>query len=157
MLWERDIKHHRMLMSSQSRQADIPVTSSSQNGTLKIVDRKKHIFKLAQGEYIAPEKIENIYIRSEAVAQAFVHGDSLQVRRHSIASMILFSRIKTDEYSYDPSIILSLLSLQACLVAIIVPDPDFLPGWAKKRGLVGSYEELCRNKVLVDEYYFSYM
>uniref|UniRef100_A0A8C2B9V7 Arachidonate--CoA ligase n=1 Tax=Cyprinus carpio TaxID=7962 RepID=A0A8C2B9V7_CYPCA len=83
------------------------------NGTLKIVDRKKHIFKLAQGEYIAPEKIENIYIRSEAVAQAFVHGDSLQ----------------------------------ACLVAIIVPDPDFLPGWAKKRGIEGSYEELCKNKV----------
>lgn len=45
------------------------------------MDRKKHIFKLAQGEYIAPEKIENIYIRSEAVVQAFVHGDSLQVRR----------------------------------------------------------------------------
>uniref|UniRef100_A0A4W5JUX6 Long-chain-fatty-acid--CoA ligase n=1 Tax=Hucho hucho TaxID=62062 RepID=A0A4W5JUX6_9TELE len=48
------------------------------NGTLKIVDRKKHIFKLAQGEYIAPEKIENIYTRSDAVAQVFVHGDSLQ-------------------------------------------------------------------------------
>ncbi|XP_061757501.1 long-chain-fatty-acid--CoA ligase 1-like [Nerophis ophidion] len=48
------------------------------NGTLKIVDRKKHIFKLAQGEYIAPEKIENVYVRSDAVAQVFVHGDSLQ-------------------------------------------------------------------------------
>ncbi|KAA8589150.1 hypothetical protein FQN60_010495, partial [Etheostoma spectabile] len=48
------------------------------NGTLKIVDRKKHIFKLAQGEYIAPEKIENVYMRSDAVAQVFVHGDSLQ-------------------------------------------------------------------------------
>uniref|UniRef100_A0A8C8RRA0 Arachidonate--CoA ligase n=1 Tax=Pelusios castaneus TaxID=367368 RepID=A0A8C8RRA0_9SAUR len=47
-------------------------------GTLKIIDRKKHIFKLAQGEYIAPEKIENIYIRSEPVAQIYVHGDSLQ-------------------------------------------------------------------------------
>lgn len=50
-----------------------------QNGTLKLVDRKKHIFKLAQGEYIAPEKIENIYTRCDAVAQVFVHGDSLQV------------------------------------------------------------------------------
>uniref|UniRef100_A0A452VH24 Long-chain-fatty-acid--CoA ligase n=1 Tax=Ursus maritimus TaxID=29073 RepID=A0A452VH24_URSMA len=48
------------------------------NGTLKIVDRKKNIFKLAQGEYIAPEKIENIYIRSRPVLQIFVHGDSLR-------------------------------------------------------------------------------
>ncbi|KAJ1367631.1 hypothetical protein KIN20_028580 [Parelaphostrongylus tenuis] len=47
-------------------------------GTLKIVDRKKHIFKLAQGEYVAPEKIENIYVRSRFVAQSFVHGESLK-------------------------------------------------------------------------------
>lgn len=83
------------------------------NGTLKIVDRKKHIFKLAQGEYIAPEKIENIYIRSDALAQVFVHGDSLQ----------------------------------ACLVAVVVPDPDFLCGWAKRTlGLEGTYLELCGRK-----------
>lgn len=49
-----------------------------QNGTLKIIDRKKHIFKLSQGEYIVPEKIENIYIRSQYVQQVFVHGESLK-------------------------------------------------------------------------------
>uniref|UniRef100_G3P9V0 Long-chain-fatty-acid--CoA ligase n=1 Tax=Gasterosteus aculeatus aculeatus TaxID=481459 RepID=G3P9V0_GASAC len=81
------------------------------NGTLRIIDRKKHIFKLSQGEYIAPEKIENVYTRCVPVLQVFVHGDSLQ--------------------SY--------------LIGIVVPDPEVFVDWAKGRGFVGSYEELCQN------------
>ncbi|XP_046854706.1 long-chain-fatty-acid--CoA ligase 5-like isoform X2 [Xenia sp. Carnegie-2017] len=49
-----------------------------QNGTLKIIGRKKCIFKLLQGEYISPDKIENVYIKCPFVAQAFVHGSSLK-------------------------------------------------------------------------------
>ncbi|XP_053272600.1 long-chain-fatty-acid--CoA ligase 1a isoform X3 [Pleuronectes platessa] len=86
------------------------------NGCLKIIDRKKHIFKLAQGEYIAPEKIETVYNRSDPVAQIFVHGDSLQ----------------------------------AYLVAIVVADPEYLPVWAKKQGLEGSFSELCSKKEVKD-------
>ncbi|XP_028412436.1 long-chain-fatty-acid--CoA ligase 5-like isoform X1 [Dendronephthya gigantea] len=48
------------------------------NGTLKIIGRKKCIFKLSQGEYVAPDKIENVYIKSPFVAQVFVHGYSLK-------------------------------------------------------------------------------
>jgi long-chain acyl-CoA synthetase len=48
------------------------------DGTLQIVDRKKNIFKLSQGEYVAPEKIENILTRSALIGQCFVYGDSLQ-------------------------------------------------------------------------------
>ena len=90
-------------------------------GTLKIVDRKKHIFKLAQGEYVAPEKIENIYVRSQYVAQLFVHGESLKT----------------------------------CLIAIIVPDPDVLPGAVSDKHKGKSMEELCQlpdvKKMILDD------
>ncbi|KAF9131551.1 Long chain acyl-CoA synthetase 7 peroxisomal [Mortierella sp. 14UC] len=47
-------------------------------GRLVVIDRVKNIFKLAQGEYIAPEKIEAVLAKHYLVAQVFVYGHSLQ-------------------------------------------------------------------------------
>ncbi|VDM41154.1 unnamed protein product [Toxocara canis] len=100
------------------------------NGTLSVIDRKKHIFKLQQarmhysllslflfkGEYIAPERIENVYVQSKLIAQLFVHGESLK----------------------------------SCLVAIVVPNEEVL-----RKVVVdtldlrdATFEELCSNIVV---------
>ncbi|CRG86719.1 long-chain acyl-CoA synthetase [Talaromyces islandicus] len=48
-------------------------------GRFKIIDRRKNVLKLAQGEYISPERLEGIILAEHTyLAQAYVHGDSLQ-------------------------------------------------------------------------------
>merc|ERR1719487_189572 len=46
------------------------------DGTLSIIDRKKNIFKLSQGEYIAAEKIEMYVSKSKYVSQPWIYGNS---------------------------------------------------------------------------------
>jgi len=56
---------------------DIGIVLSG-NRALKVIDRKKNIFKLSQGEYVAPEKIEQSLKLCPLIGDIFVHGDSLQ-------------------------------------------------------------------------------
>lgn len=45
---------------------------------IKIVDRVKEIFKLSQGEYIIPNKLENIYGNSKYVTNILIYGNSMK-------------------------------------------------------------------------------
>lgn len=66
-----------MLPDGWFRTGDIATVDS--RGRFKIIDRVKNVLKLAQGEYISPERTENVYLSHlNFLAQAYVHGDSVQ-------------------------------------------------------------------------------
>ena len=69
-----------------------------EKGTLRIIDRKKNIFKLSQGEYIVPEKIENKISLSHSIAQAFVYGDSLQ---HFLVAIVVPERAVLEKWASE--------------------------------------------------------
>ena len=55
---------------------DVGVILTGNGNSLKIIDRVKNLFKLSQGEYVAPDKVQNILINSKYVVQIFLDGDS---------------------------------------------------------------------------------
>jgi len=46
------------------------------DGAIQIIDRKKNIFKLAQGEYVAAEELENTFKKSKYISQMWIYGNS---------------------------------------------------------------------------------
>ncbi len=62
---------------------------------LKIIDRVKEIFKLSQGEYIAPAKLEGVYGKSKYVQQICVYGDST---RNNIIGLIYPNHVNLKQY-----------------------------------------------------------
>ncbi|XP_039037176.1 long chain acyl-CoA synthetase 4-like, partial [Hibiscus syriacus] len=48
------------------------------DGSMKIIDRKKNIFKLSQGEYVAVENLENIYDQVSAIDSIWIYGNSFE-------------------------------------------------------------------------------
>ncbi|KAK3110626.1 medium-chain fatty acid-CoA ligase faa2 [Teratosphaeriaceae sp. CCFEE 6253] len=65
-----------------------------ERGRFRIVDRVKNVLKLAQGEYISPERIENVYLGNLPwLAQAYVHGDSTE------SSLVAIFGIQADMFA----------------------------------------------------------
>ncbi|XP_027162769.1 long chain acyl-CoA synthetase 1-like [Coffea eugenioides] len=50
----------------------------SENGVIRIIDRKKNLIKLSQGEYVAVEYLEKVYCVSPTIEDIWVYGDSFK-------------------------------------------------------------------------------
>ncbi|KAG0040912.1 hypothetical protein BGZ82_006785 [Podila clonocystis] len=75
----KDEKNTKDTVDSEGWLASGDIGFVDNRGCFTIVDRKKNIFKLAQGEYIAPEKIENVLVaRCNLIQQIYVDGNSLE-------------------------------------------------------------------------------
>ncbi|XP_010913603.1 long chain acyl-CoA synthetase 4 isoform X2 [Elaeis guineensis] len=48
------------------------------DGSMKIIDRKKNIFKLSQGEYVAVENLENVYGLVPDIDSIWIYGNSFE-------------------------------------------------------------------------------
>ncbi|KAI8139834.1 hypothetical protein BJV82DRAFT_625176 [Fennellomyces sp. T-0311] len=71
----------------------------NENGTLTIIDRKKNLVKLSNGEYIALEKLESIYKSCIYVNNICVCADSLRARPVALVVPVEASvrKLATDE------------------------------------------------------------
>ena len=74
---------------------DVAMVLTEHGNAIRVIDRVKNIFKLQQGEYVAPEKIENVLMESTYVEQIFVHGDSLQ---NYLIAIIVPNKQKVTEF-----------------------------------------------------------
>ena len=74
----KDEKNTRETLDSEGWVHSGDIGEWDARGRLRVIDRKKNMFKLSQGEYIAPERIEAVITKSPLIVQCFLHGNPLE-------------------------------------------------------------------------------
>ncbi len=71
-----------------------------ETGRLVITDRKKDLIKTAGGKFVAPQKLENLFVTDPYISQAFVFGDK---QRYCVALIVPnFERLR--QYAQEQEI-----------------------------------------------------
>lgn len=100
---------------------------------LMIIDRRKNMFKLSQGEYVAPDRLEQSYKSVKGVEDIFVYGDSLKA---CLVAIINVDRKETMNFAKE-------LNLAGSFEEVIAAEEmkkhfiKLLEGHQKKSGLKG--------------------
>ncbi|XP_020959572.1 long chain acyl-CoA synthetase 1 isoform X3 [Arachis ipaensis] len=68
------------------------------NGVLKVIDRKKNLIKLSQGEYIALEHLENIYAVTPIIEDVWVYGNSF---KSVLVAVVVPNQQITEKWAYS--------------------------------------------------------
>jgi len=70
--------------------SDVGVILTNKGNAIKIIDREKNLFKLNQGEFIAPDKVQAILTKSKYINQIFVYGEN----QYSYSVALVFPELK---------------------------------------------------------------
>ena len=104
-----------------------------EDGTLRIIDRKKDLVKLQLGEYVSLGKVESQLKTHPLVENICVYGDSYQVILESVP--------------YNDT---NMFSLQPYTVAVMVPIRNALEKLATELGKTYSeYNDLCKDSDII--------
>jgi long-chain acyl-CoA synthetase len=131
------------------------ICSVDELGRFKVIDRVKNVLKLSQGEYISPERIENVYLaHCNWLATAYVHGDSHQ------SFLVGIFGITPDSFAHFASKVLKTKidpsdheTLQAA-----VKDPKVIKAVMKELDKIGkdnkfnSYERVRNLRLFIDPF-----
>ncbi|XP_031274144.1 long chain acyl-CoA synthetase 1 isoform X1 [Pistacia vera] len=78
------------------------------NGVVKIIDRKKNLIKLSQGEYVALEYLENVYNIAPIVEDIWVYGDSF---KSMLVAVVVPHEESTEKWAYSKGHMVSFSEL----------------------------------------------
>ncbi|CAF3749006.1 unnamed protein product [Rotaria sp. Silwood1] len=134
--------------------------------SIHVIDRRKNFFKLAQGQFVSAEFLENIYLQSLFIEQIYIYGDGLD---NSVKAVIIPNKdyyenflkkqnIKkmnydnTDKLLYDTILNdLHTIAMKESLQIYEIPSKliiDFEP-FTSENGLLTLSMKLCRPKLFV--------